>query len=97
MIIGIGCVPGDITLEDKPCCAQAAARKTKLLLIGGCSVGIAHLDEIISEIKARGLQSDEEIGAALLEKIKIFNYVPSGAGPEYKHALLEEYKRRGQI
>ena len=81
-------------MEDKPCCAEAAARKTKRLTIDGCSIGLSQLDEIMGEIGAMGLRSDAEIGEALLKRIKVFNYVPSSASPEYERALLEEYHRR---
>jgi hypothetical protein len=82
-------------MEDKPCCAEAAARRVKMLMINGCPVGLSQLDEIMSEIRAMGLQSDTDIGNALLKRVSIFNYVPSSAKSEYKKELLEEYKRRG--
>jgi len=82
-------------MGDKPCCAEAAARKIKQLMVNGCTIGFSQLDEVMDEVKAMGLQSDAEIGEALLKKVKIFNYVPSSASLEYKKALLEEYHRRG--
>ena len=81
-------------MEDKPCCAEAAARKTKKLLIDGSPIGISHLDEILDEIRAMDLHSDAEIGEALLKRIKVFNYVPSSANSVYERALLEDYHRR---
>lgn len=81
-------------MEEKPCCPEAAARKTKHLVISGCSVGIAKLDETMDEVKRMGLSSDSEIGEALLKKVKIFNYVPSSASLEYERALLVEYHRK---
>lgn len=82
-------------MDDKPCCIAAAARKTRRVTIGGRSVGIDRLDEIMDEVEAMRLQDHEIIGEALLKKVKIFNYVPPSAVPEYTRALLEEYKRRG--
>jgi uncharacterized metal-binding protein len=81
-------------MDEKPCCAAAAERMTKKLSIEGKPLGIAHLDEIMADVRARHLQGDVEIGEALLKQVKIFNYVPSGVHPAYKIALLEEYKRR---
>ena len=81
-------------MADKPCCAEAAARKTMHLMIDGIPIGLSQLDEIMDEIKKMGLQSETEIGDALLRKVKIFNYVPSSASSGYRKALLEEYHRR---
>jgi hypothetical protein len=64
-------------------------------MVNGTSIGLAHLDEVMDEVKKLDLQSDAEIGEALLKKVKIFNYVPSSAGPDYLRALLEDYHRRG--
>lgn len=82
-------------MAQKPCCATAAAREIKQLMVNGTSIGLAHLDEVMDEVKKLDLQSDAEIGEALLKKVKIFNYVPSSAGPDYLRALLEDYHRRG--
>ena len=81
-------------MEDIPCCAEAAARKIKHLMVGGSPVGLSRLDEVMGEINTMGLKSDAEIGEALLKKIKVFNYVPLSASSEYTKALLEEYHRR---
>ncbi len=81
-------------MDEKPCCTAAATRKIKQLTIGGRSVGIDHLDEVMEEVRAMHLQSSAQIGDALLKKVKIFNYVPPGSVPEYTRALMDEYKRR---
>jgi hypothetical protein len=83
-------------MEDKPCCPEAAARRTKHLMVGGSPVGVSKLDEIMSEIDTMGLESDAEIGEALLKKVRVFNYVPLKASSEYTKALLEEYHRRAK-
>ncbi|MBI0583202.1 MAG: hypothetical protein ISF22_03140 [Methanomassiliicoccus sp.] len=80
--------------EEKPCCAAAAARKVKRIMVNGQAVGVAQLDEICSKVDAMGLTSDEEIGRALLKEVKIYNYVPAGREEEYRRAVLEEYARR---
>jgi len=81
-------------MEEKPCCPEAAARKIKHLMIDGSPIGLSQLGEVMDEIKKMGLQSETEIGDALLKRIRIFNYVPSSASPGYRKALLEEYHRR---
>ena len=82
-------------MGDKPCCAEAAARRIRHLVIDGSPIGVARLDDIMSEVRGMSLPGDEEIAEALLKKVKIFNYVPSSASSEYKQALLEEYRRKG--
>ena len=42
--------------------------------------------------KRRITQNEPEILAALMKKIKIYNYIPKGVEAEYARALLEEYK-----
>jgi len=51
------------------------------------------LDESIAEVKAQNLGSEPEILAALMKKIKIYNYIPKGVEEEYARALMEEYKK----
>lgn len=82
-----------MSLAERPCCAAAAARMIKQINVNGCSIGLSHLDEVMNEIKAMGLQNDAEIGEILLKRIKIFNYIPPSASSEYKSALLEEYRK----
>ncbi|MDH7508912.1 MAG: hypothetical protein QHH00_05885 [Methanomassiliicoccales archaeon] len=80
--------------QEKPCCPESAARKVKKLNVGGFQVGIAHLDEIIEEVKNLGLRDSGEIGKQLLKRAKIYNYIPPGAEGEYAEALLKEYLKR---
>lgn len=79
--------------EDKPCCAAAAARKIRKLVIGGREIGIAQLDEIIAKVRAMGLE-DDAAGDVLLKEVKIYNYVPRGQEADYRTAMAEEYSRR---
>lgn len=84
---------GDYLKEDKPCCAAAAARKIRKLVIGGREIGIAQLDEIIAKVRALGLEGDAA-GDALLKEVKIYNYVPRGQEENYRAAMVEEHSRR---
>jgi hypothetical protein len=79
--------------DDKPCCAADALRRIRQVRINGIMTGITMLDESIAEVKAQDLRSEPEILAALMKKIKIYNYVPKGVEADYARALMEEYKK----
>jgi hypothetical protein len=78
--------------KDIPCCAADALRRIRQIPINGIMTGITMLDESIAEIQAQNYTNDPEILAALMKKIKIYNYIPRGVEAEYARALLEEYK-----
>ena len=79
--------------DDKPCCAADALRRIRQVKINGIMTGITMLDESIAEIRVQNYGSDPEIRAALLKKIRIYNYIPKGVEEEYAQALIEEYKK----
>jgi hypothetical protein len=79
--------------DDKPCCAADALSRIRQVKINGIMTGITMLDECIAEVRAQNYGSETEILAALLKKIRIYNYVPKGVEEEYTRALIEEYKR----
>ena len=79
-------------MKDKPCCAAAAAREIGQLKVDGRNVGIAYLDDILNEVKAKGLTNNETVGDALLATAKIHNYIPNGKQAAYRKALLDRYK-----
>lgn len=79
--------------DDKPCCAADALRRIRQVKINGIMTGITMLDESIAEVKAQNLGNEPEILAALMKKIKIYNYIPKGVEAEYARALMEEYKK----
>jgi hypothetical protein len=79
--------------DDKPCCAADALRRIRQVKINGIMTGITMLDESIAEIRAQNYGSEPEIRAALLKKIRIYNYIPKGVEEEYAQALIEEYKK----
>jgi hypothetical protein len=85
-------MPDTTTESGKPCCPAGAARMIKkLALPGGHQVGIAQLDSILEEIADMHLADDSAIKTALLERVKVYNYVAPGAEPHYSDALLAEY------
>jgi len=80
--------------SERPCCAAAAARMIKkLVLPGGLQVGISNLENILKEVAQLKLADDEAIKKELLERVKIYNYVPPSAESDYSKALLNEYKK----
>ncbi len=79
-------------MTDKPCCANAAARKVRKLRIAGKEVGIAHLDDINAEVRALGL-GPHDADRELLRRVKTHNYVPRGLESDYLAAVREEYER----
>jgi hypothetical protein len=79
--------------DDKPCCAADALSRIRQVKINGIMTGITRLDECIAEVRAQNYGSETEIRAALLKKIRIYNYVPKGVEEEYARALMEEYKK----
>ena len=40
------------------------------------------------------LKRDPEIRTELLERVKVYNYIPPNVEDNYARALLEEYKNR---
>jgi hypothetical protein len=77
------------------CCAAAAARAIKqLTLPDGFQVGIINLDTILREVAELNLTDTEVIKRELLERVKAYNYVASGAEYDYSTALLRAYRRQ---
>jgi len=85
---------GEREMNTKPCCASSASLKARQLKVGNELVGILRLDEVMEEVSEMDLVSDAEIGEVLLERTKIYNYVPSAVAEEYRSALLQEYRGR---
>jgi NAD-dependent dihydropyrimidine dehydrogenase PreA subunit len=67
--------------------------KTKLILIEGKQIGIVGLEEVFEELKRTGSKPDEPAKALLLDKLKVFNYVPANKEKEYASAFLDEYHK----
>lgn len=82
---------------EKPqfCCEAAAARATKqLTLPNGFQVGIVNLDTILREVAELNLTDTEALRGELLERVKGYNYVASGAEYDYSTALFRAYRRQ---
>jgi hypothetical protein len=79
--------------DNKPCCAADALRRIRQVKINGLTTGITMLDECIEKVKMQDLKSESEIQAALLQRVKVYNYIPRNVEHEYARALFEEYKK----
>lgn len=63
------------------------------LNVGGDTVGVIGLRQIIAEVKALGLADESEIKNELLERVERHNYVVPREEEAYRRALWEEYRR----
>jgi len=79
--------------DNKPCCAADALRRIRQIPINGIPTGICMPDECIAEVTTQNLKNEPEIRAALLKRIKVYNYIPRNVEEEYARALLEEYRK----
>ena len=82
--------------DKKHCCAADALRRIRQVKIKGMMTGIAMLDESIDAVKGQNLGNDSEISAALMKKIRIYNYIPKSVEEEYAKVFMGEYKIRSQ-
>jgi len=62
--------------------------------IGGVRVGIVGLDDALEAINKRKLETDSEIGDALVELLRPNNYIPDAALDEYRAGLARYYQVR---
>ncbi len=78
--------------REKPCCAAEAMRRIRRIEVGGIVVGLAMLDDILADVIERGIAGETAIGDELVRQVKIYNYIPKGAEPLYRAALLRAYQ-----
>lgn len=82
-------VPGKNS-GDCGCCGGPGT--VRVVDVGGQSVGINKLDQIIRVVRGRGFESEEDVKRELLRLTRLANYVPPGAADAYREALWREYK-----
>jgi small redox-active disulfide protein 2 len=75
--------------QDEPRKAESTQVK-----IGGVRVGIIGLDDAMEAVKKRNLETDSEIGDALVELLRPNNYIPDAALDEYRADLARHYRVR---
>jgi hypothetical protein len=69
--------------------------KIKKIAIEGKDTGIDRLDWILQEVLGLHLDRDEAIADELVRRVQQFNYIPTKKMPEYREALIREYKMLG--
>ncbi|MEN6610785.1 MAG: NAC family transcription factor [Methanoregulaceae archaeon] len=69
-------------------------RITKIA-IDGKETGIDKLDWIFQEVAKLRLTNDETITDEIVKRVQQFNYIPSKKMPQYREALLKEYRMVG--
>lgn len=77
--------------EKKPCCVADAIWNISQVEVAGRVVGIANLAEILGGVGELGLESETEIRAELLRRVKEANYIPPGMDNAYADAVLAKY------
>ncbi|MFA4859477.1 NAC family transcription factor [Methanoregula sp.] len=66
--------------------------KIKKIAVEGKDTGIDRLDWIMQDVASLHLTSDEAVTDELVKRVQQFNYIPSKKMPEYREALLREYR-----
>jgi hypothetical protein len=66
--------------------------KIKKIPIEGKETGIDRLDWILQDVAGLRLTNDEVITDELVKRVLQFNYIPTRKMPEYREALLRQYK-----
>jgi hypothetical protein len=62
--------------------------------LGEGEVGIVGLESAFEEMKGvLGDKADQEVGPALLERVKRQNYIPVSAQDQYREALVREFRK----
>jgi len=79
--------------DNIPCCAADALRRIRQIPINGIPTGICMLEESIAAVKEQNLKNEREIQAALLKRVKVYNYIPPNVEGEYARALFEEFRK----
>jgi hypothetical protein len=80
------------TYDRPPCCAADALRRIKTLSVNGIPTGIAMMEKIFDEVKKMDITDDTCLKEVLMEKVKIYNYIPEAAVEAYAEALVREYR-----
>jgi NAD-dependent dihydropyrimidine dehydrogenase PreA subunit len=64
-----------------------------MIVIGNSMIGIAGIDEILSQLLDEGREPSEDLKQDLLDRIGKKNYIPKGSEDEYANAFLREYEK----
>lgn len=74
-------------------CCDPRSPRPKMFSIGGNTIGVFGLDEVVSEVAALEPLTEDQRLSELLSRFKKQNYFPDSARDKYGEALLAEYKK----
>lgn len=69
--------------------------KVTKISVEGKETGLDKLDWILQEVANLHLTNDETITDEIVKRVQQFNYIPTKKMPEYRKALLKEYRMLG--
>ena len=76
---------------SKSCCVKPIA---KIIKVGTFDAGIIGLEETLKLVYTSDVKDEEQIKTELLRLVREFgNYISPGTEPDYKDALLREYRK----
>lgn len=82
--------------EDRgvPCCVADAARGVTKIRVDGNLIGIMEFESLMWEVRYLGPLDDAHARAELIERAKVYNYIPPTSEDDYANALLIEFRKR---
>ena len=80
--------------KERPCCTAEALRHVRQADIGGITVGLALPDDAIDEVQGLHRAGKDAIAEALLERVKVYYYVPRAAESVYRNALIRDFEKK---
>lgn len=80
--------------EERPCCTAEALRHIRQVDLRGSTVGPALPDDTSDEVQGLHRAGKDAIEAGLLERVKVYNYVPRAAESVYRNALIREFEKK---
>jgi|WetSurMetagenome_2_1015567.scaffolds.fasta_scaffold36655_1 hypothetical protein len=72
-------------------CAADALQQVRQIMVDEKPVGIVRLDETIHEVQDLGLSGEDEIRAALMDRIAKDNFIPVPAADAYARSIVAEF------
>jgi len=66
--------------------------KIKKIPVDGKETGIDRLDWVLQDVAALDFTDDERIADEIVKRVRQFNFIPSKKLPQYREALLREYR-----
>jgi hypothetical protein len=76
---------------SKSCCIKPIAI---IIKVGTFDAGIIGLEETLKNMYISGVKDEEQVKTELLRLVREFgNYISPGTEPDYKDALLWEYRK----